>query len=173
MIIDELVKAHADSIEEIENKIIELYPFKEKYVHEGKYRKVFEELLQMRPSKVYFVANVVKEKDKKGRYIHKIYAKRYHSQKNKVQVDDQDYALRLLMWNEFLGVEIDEATLVNYDPLEIIACCLYEMTFFGFELKDIQEKNKELINQIKKVCGPNCDINELTIYLPSDDEDNS
>lgn len=39
---------------------------------------------------------------------------------------------------------ISQATLENFSELEIIAHCLFEMTFIGFDKEEIQEELKSL-----------------------------
>lgn len=51
--------------------------------------------------------------------------------------DEQTYGLELCERKEWLGMGIDPSTLERYSPAEIIAHCLYEMTFFGFSDEDV------------------------------------
>ena len=63
----------------------------------------------------------------------------------KENTDEHSYSLALefTAWNEWLGMDIDKKSLQNFSELEIIAHCLYEMTFMGFEEEEIQaEMNK-------------------------------
>ncbi len=48
-------------------------------------------------------------------------------------------AIEFTPWNEWLGMTIADATLADYNQLEIISHCLFEMTFVSFEEKEIQE----------------------------------
>jgi hypothetical protein len=40
-------------------------------------------------------------------------------------------------WKEWIGAEIDSTTLANYSEPEIIAHCLYEMTWGGFSREEV------------------------------------
>lgn len=59
------------------------------------------------------------------------------------------YAIEFTPWKEWLGMEIHPNSLADFSELEIIAHCLYEMTFVGFEEEDIQEELQH-INQISE-----------------------
>ena len=47
-------------------------------------------------------------------------------------------ALEFTKWNKWLGMNIHEMTCKEFTELEIIAHCLYEMTFVDYEESDIQ-----------------------------------
>ena len=53
-------------------------------------------------------------------------------------------ALEFMTWDKWLGFSISEETMDSYNELEIIAHCLYEMTFFGYEEEEIQEHLKRI-----------------------------
>lgn len=58
---------------------------------------------------------------------------------------DTRYALDFTPWQEWLGMDIAAETLSAYTETEIIAHCLWEMTFMGFTQEIIQAK----LNTIK------------------------
>ncbi|HZJ35177.1 MAG TPA: DUF6557 family protein [Gillisia sp.] len=49
-------------------------------------------------------------------------------------------ALEFTSWNKWLGMNIYEQTLKEFNELEIIAHCLYEMTFIDFDETEIQNQ---------------------------------
>ncbi len=49
------------------------------------------------------------------------------------------YSLASTKWNKWLGMNISQSTLNEFNELEIISHCLYEMTFFAFDEDEIQE----------------------------------
>ena len=49
-------------------------------------------------------------------------------------------ALEFVPWRKWLGMSIEVKTLAHFKALEIIAHCLFEMTFVGFDENKIQEK---------------------------------
>ncbi len=57
---------------------------------------------------------------------------------------ETSFALDLVSWEEWLGMELDPSTLQAYSGPDIIAHCLWEMTFFGFDQKTIKEHREEL-----------------------------
>ena len=57
---------------------------------------------------------------------------------------ETSYALELVPWEEWLDMEIDPATLEAYAGEDIIAHCLWEMTFFGFDQDAVKEQGEEL-----------------------------
>ena len=48
-------------------------------------------------------------------------------------------AIEFTPWNEWLGMTISNETLADFNELEIISHCLFEMTFVSFDEKEIQE----------------------------------
>jgi len=55
-----------------------------------------------------------------------------------------EYALDFHPWEEWLGMEVDTATHQKYAYPEILAHCLWEMTFMGFDQDTIREEKQEL-----------------------------
>jgi hypothetical protein len=49
-------------------------------------------------------------------------------------------ALGMTPWNKWLGMRISELTQKEFTELEIIAHCLYEMTYYGYEEEEIQSE---------------------------------
>lgn len=50
-------------------------------------------------------------------------------------------------------MELDRATLEAYSGPDIIAHCLWEMTFFGFDQETIKEQGEELKRRAKELDG--------------------
>jgi hypothetical protein len=57
-----------------------------------------------------------------------------------LELPDQEmpYALDVTPWEDWLGMQIDPSSLQRFDPAELVAHCLWEMTFHGFEPSDIR-----------------------------------
>lgn len=53
-------------------------------------------------------------------------------------------ALEFVPWREWLGMTIPRKLLSDFNEPEIIAHCLYEMTFHGFDEKKIQAEFAEI-----------------------------
>lgn len=57
---------------------------------------------------------------------------------------ETDFTLALEPWERWLGMAVDPATLADYAPAQIVAHCLWEMTFYGFVPSEVQVKRDEL-----------------------------
>lgn len=64
----------------------------------------------------------------------------------KTEEEKFSQAIEFLPWRQWLGMGIDPESLQEFTELEIIAHCLYEMTFISFEEEEIQ-KTLEDINK--------------------------
>jgi hypothetical protein len=64
---------------------------------------------------------------------------------------ETNYSLSLTDWNEWLGMCFDNETIESYDKNEIIAHCLWEMTFYGFDQYTIVQNTKELNRRVEEV----------------------
>ncbi len=140
MTLNQLIQTNAwASVAEI---LIELYPEEENNI-EG-YALVYEklELLHAEETAMYIVLKTLTDEldgesyvDVSGKY------------KNPTTQEEQHaMAIEFTAWSEWLGMEISPDSLQEFSELEIIAHCLYEMTFAGFEEEEIQEE----LNTIKK-----------------------
>lgn len=49
-------------------------------------------------------------------------------------------SIEFVPWTEWLGMTISSDALKQYNELEIIGHCLYEMTFMGFDEEEIQKE---------------------------------
>jgi hypothetical protein len=57
--------------------------------------------------------------------------------------DLQSYAIEFMSWNDWLGMRISGDSLLNFNELEIVSHCIYEMTFIDFDEEEIEyQKNK-------------------------------
>ena len=61
---------------------------------------------------------------------------------------ETSFALELVPWEKWLGMEIDPSTLQAYASPDIIAFCLWEMTFFGFDQATIQKEKQEIDRRV-------------------------
>lgn len=57
---------------------------------------------------------------------------------NKLESTLETYCIALAKWEEWLGMELDSETLKLYSIDEILANCLCEMTFYGFNQRTIR-----------------------------------
>jgi hypothetical protein len=62
-----------------------------------------------------------------------------------------DYAIAMTPWEEWMGMEIDPGTMSHYTGSQIVAHCLWEMTFHGFTQDSVQERKDELQRRIDEL----------------------
>ncbi len=128
----------------IELTLLQLYPDQHEMIEE--YRNVFN-ILQMLEPEDNDMNIVLTEYDcdpnfesDKTTYID------VSGRKNTVDPNwlTESYAIEFVAWSKWLGMELAPETIKNFSELEIIAHCLYEMTFVGYEEDEIQEKLKSI-----------------------------
>ena len=56
-------------------------------------------------------------------------------------------AIEFTAWSEWLGMPIDTNSLKEFSELEIVAHCLNEMTYAGFEQEEINSKMDRIKNK--------------------------
>jgi hypothetical protein len=61
------------------------------------------------------------------------------------------FALELTQWDEWLGMRIDRSTQQSYSHDDIVAHCLWEMTFYGFDQATIQNQKEEIDRRIMEL----------------------
>lgn len=137
----DLIKSHKWL--SIELTFLNLYSDEEKSI-DG-YREVFEKLQMIPPvdnEMLIVLKTVVDNFDPLEPFTYVDVSAR----KTTEEMDsmENNYAIEFEKWEKWLGMEIADETLENFNELEIIAHCLFEMTFCGFEEEEIQEQFKEI-----------------------------
>lgn len=135
----ELLKKY--KINEIEDKIKELFPDQIECLKNGSYANMINKLYGITPIETDY--SIIIEK------IETIFEKCIDvSAKNKAYEDDGvKWAIELTPWEEWLSMEVEEKTLNEFSELEIIAYCLGEMSFLGFNQSNVEKKISEIINK--------------------------
>jgi len=64
---------------------------------------------------------------------------------------ETSFALDLVPWEEWLGMELDPSALDAYSGHDIVAHCLWEMTFFAFDQETIKEQRDELRHRAREL----------------------
>ena len=59
---------------------------------------------------------------------------------------DTSYGIEFVPWNEWLGMDIEPETEKNYTHSDIVAHCLWEMTFMGKNEAEIALRLAELVD---------------------------
>src|SRR5262249_36274503 len=114
----------------IEIIFLKLYPDQKKLLAD--YREIFESLKTMEPLNCDDV-------DIEFDQWEKAVSVSGRNKKPKKEDISDGVALEFRPWKEWLGMSIAAITLKEFTELEIIAHCLYEMTFIGFDEKEIQD----------------------------------
>lgn len=65
--------------------------------------------------------------------------------------DPERYGLDLSRWEEWLAVRVPQSLLDKMMATEIVAHCLWEMTFYGFTQEQIAAFRVELENNVKEI----------------------
>ena len=134
----------------VELTLLQLYPDQKGII--GEYRNVFEKLQQLAPEE-YDMSIMLKEYDCDHEDESEI--KTYvdvsgrKAQKEEGKLTDS-YAIEFVEWKNWLGMDVAPETTKNFSDLEIIAHCLYEMTFIGYEENEIQEQFNTIKNEIEE-----------------------
>jgi hypothetical protein len=122
----------------VELVFIQLYP-DEKDSITG-YEKVFNNLRIMEPVKsdiTILVKNAFDDFDKNEYVDVSGYKKNEIRSTNDL---NDSLALEFTPWEKWLGMDLDDDSLNDFSELEIICHCLYEMTFFSFDQKEIKKE---------------------------------
>ena len=133
----------------IEQVLLHLYPKEEKNL-QG-YELVFNELKRLSPTDTAISIVVSNEKDDfdNEEYVH------ICGYNNQIQddTDNQNNSLGLefTSWEDWLGMDLDKKSVMDFTELELISHCLYEMTFFGFDQEEIQKEMDELEKSVEEI----------------------
>jgi hypothetical protein len=135
----------------VELTLLQLYPEQEEMLDE--YRNVFEKLKITEPAEYDELEIILTEHDsdpnfesEKSTYVD------VSGQKKIPEPNDitNRYAIEFLEWDKWLGMDLATETTKKFSDLEIIAHCLYEMTFIDYDEEAIQEQLKSLNDLAKE-----------------------
>ena len=135
----------------VELTLLKLYPDQDKMLDE--YRNVYEKLKLTEPTDYNEIEIVLTEYDndpnfesEKETYVD------VSGQKKIPNPNDitSGYAIEFLEWDKWLGMDLAKETTKNFSDLEIIAHCLYEMTFIDYDVEAIQEQFKTLNDNLEE-----------------------
>ncbi len=129
----------------IETILLKLYPGEEE--NRNSYQDVFEELLYRNPEDSEIEIVVAHQIDDFDGEEYVDVSGSYRNPKS--EEEELSQALEFTPWNQWLGMEISQESLESFTELEIIAHCLFEMTFVGFEEEVIQEEMKSIQKSIE------------------------
>jgi hypothetical protein len=138
--------------DDVEPVLIKLYPDQEK--NRAGYRQAFETLRTIQPVETKIRLAIEDVLDEfTGEYHASVSGRDGTLMKDltpPVPVDEEagnrevSYGIELTDWAEWLDMEIEPETLSRYAEVDVIAHCLWEMTFFGYSQEDIKKTVEEL-----------------------------
>jgi Family of unknown function (DUF6557) len=133
--------------------LLNLYPSEEKSILG--YENVYEKLFYLSPVSSDITIQVKNEIDA---FDEEEYVDVSGYFKNpKTEEERFSQAIEFTSWKKWLGMDIDNNSLLNFSELEIIAHCLYEMTFIGFEEEEIKERFSNLKDSVDEYKNQNED----------------
>ncbi len=136
MTLHQLIKTNAWP--KVSVKLLELYPKSKANLLD--YKLVYEELGKMKPQQSDFTLLISKEIDDDEEFID---VSGLHNQP-KTEEEKYPQALEFCPWSDWLGMAVSKDSLNTYSELDIIAFCLYEMTFISFLEADIEQANNTM-----------------------------
>ena len=104
-------------------ELVKAYPEEKEYLEE--YEVVYNSLLERKSKKTDLIIVIESGEDEyeEGQIYYDVYGIEYGK--------DEHFALDLTHWSKWLGMKLGHETIKNYSPNQIVAHCLYEMTFLG------------------------------------------
>ena len=133
-----------------EMTLIKLYPNQIELIND--YRNVFEKLQYLKPEAndmlivlTEYLEDFEENSDVENKYVD-VSGRKLVIEENSIT---NSYAIEFVKWEKWLGMELAPETLENFNELEIIAHCLFEMTFFGYEEEEIQEQFESINDKIE------------------------
>jgi hypothetical protein len=124
---------------EVKDFLLQLYPDQKKNV--AGYEKVYTDLAQIEPEETaleLFLRYIEEENPEDS----------YHKVSGIDTKRKESYSLMLTSWKEWLGMTITQDTLKNYSPSEVMAHCLNEMTYIGFDSETRKKSEREINKKI-------------------------
>ena len=129
----------------VELTLLKLYPDQDKMLNQ--YRNVYEKLKTIEPKNYEELEIILTEyncdtnfESDKEKYID-VSGRKKIPDVNEITTS---YAIEFLAWDKWLGMDLAKETIENFSEFEILAHCLYEMTFIDYDEDDIQGQFKTL-----------------------------
>jgi len=125
----------------VELTFLNLYPDQGKNIEA--YHEIFQKLREMTPkeSKLQIsLEQCFEDETNEESYVHVSGLEPNPDNSNEIE----SFGIEFVPWSEWLGMSIHQKTLKEFNELEIIAHCLYEMTFYGYDEETIQGEIAEM-----------------------------
>ncbi len=131
----------------MEAELLRLYPDQSDQVEA--FQRVFEQLKSLSPQPSGIVIRLTEIVDDEDEYVE---VDGYYADG---RVDEHTLndalALDFTPWNQWLGMLMDDQAFGEFTELEIIAHCLYEMTFISFDQEEIQAELDDLKRTVEEL----------------------
>ena len=128
----------------VSSVLVDLYPEEKNNLQE--YDHVFHRLKLMEPEDIQMILVLKNVGEGDDHYVDVSGKHKYP----KTEEEKYLQAIEFCPWRQWLGMEIDPESLREFSQLEIIAHCLYEMTFINFEEEKIQEELDSIKNSVEE-----------------------
>jgi hypothetical protein len=130
---------------EIVDRLFELYP--EEMKSTPGYRRVLKTLRSLEPvqrdNMKIDVSHVIDDTDPEETF-------EYENVSGVVDGEDMSYAIEYTPWEQWLGMHFTAASL-KYPEIDLIAHCLWEMTWSGFDQEEIQKTYSGFVEAAKEI----------------------
>lgn len=134
----------------VELTLLRLYPDQETMIDD--YRNVFEKLKFLEPED-YNMSIVLTENDcdsdveSEERTFVDVSGRKIEKDPNSIT---DSYAIEFVEWKKWLGMDLAPETTKIFSDLEIIAYCLYEMTFIDYNEEEIKEQFDKINDRVEE-----------------------
>lgn len=145
MKLQELIKTN--DWQSVELILISLYPDQGKNIEA--YKDIFQKLREMAPTESDMQIVLEQQFDEETHeesYVHVSGRQPKPDDSN----ETEDFAIEYVPWSEWLGMSIHPDSLIDFNQLEIISHCIYEMTFAGFDEEQIQQQMSDMGKSVEE-----------------------
>ncbi|RCW31955.1 hypothetical protein DFO77_11622 [Marinilabilia salmonicolor] len=129
----------------VREELFSLYPDQKK--KETGYQKVYEQMPSIGPQKstTEILFTFIEEKEPEyDSYIHLSGIETNSDSK-------ESHSLELTSWEEWMGMSINETTLNDFSPPNILAHCLLEMTLTGFDPETRKRTEDDMVKRSMEI----------------------
>lgn len=114
---------------------------------ESVYRDVFHDLIAMEPVVSPLAIIVEWVEDGEDSFHHVSAIEGFDSS----TLSSERYSIGLTEWGEWLGMRVTQSTMDAYSTSQIVAHCLWEMTWFGADLEAVRSARDQIRESLDEV----------------------
>ncbi len=127
--------------EPILTRLFQLYPDETKN-KEG-YEKALKELRSLKPKKTDMQISLFRVEEDGEKWV--------DISGFDPKEPDTHWAIEYRPWREWLGMGFVNDTIEDFDPLDVLAHCLWEMTWSGYSQRSIRARWNSIVGRMKEV----------------------